>query len=109
MTRRAILAAIGLTLAVPTLHGQVSSPLLGYVLDPEAGLVYRVQGLPGAPALGAPVDVGGPVQHVALGSARRGVVVIRRDGVALAWRPSGGPGDAPGAGRRRRRCAQPVR
>src|SRR5207244_8988577 len=66
-----VISAIYLLTDFPAAQAQLSGPILGYTLDIKASAFRVIKGIPGASALGKPVDLGVKV--------RRAVVSLERD------------------------------
>jgi len=61
-----------LATAAATLSAQIAAPLLGWL--PEGAQIRRMNGLPGAATLGAPVNVGHLLAHIAVSPSQNDVL-----------------------------------
>ena len=75
--------------------GQISAPRLGFVLNEDTGEVRPILGLPGAPVLGAALDLGGPIKQVAHSPRQDYVLAVTVDGRVLLRTSSRMPAPLP--------------
>ena len=76
-------------LAASSLYGQsgtLAKPSLGYVFDPPAHALRRIQGIPGAALVGAPVDFGFIVSAAYVAPRLDSAFVLAGDGQAHLFR-----------------------
>jgi hypothetical protein len=76
-------------LAAFSLYGQlgkIAGPSLGFVFDPSAHTLRRIQGIPGAALVGAPVDFGFAVSAADVAPRLDSVFVLAGDGRAHLFR-----------------------
>lgn len=65
------------TLVLQAESGQARAAVLGYVFDEESGALRRIDGLPGASSIGAPIDLGVVLTQAAI--APSGAFAVARD------------------------------
>jgi len=66
--------------------GQLAAPSLGYVFDPSAHVLRRIQGIPGAALVGTPVDFGLAVTAATVAPRMDSAFVLAGDGQAHLFR-----------------------
>jgi hypothetical protein len=72
------------SLAAASDSGGVAGPLAGFVFDRGAGVIRRIEGLPGAARIGAPVTIPFAVSLVAAAGRRDYALAVPASGGALA-------------------------
>ena len=80
---------ISACLAACSLYGQsgtLASPSLGYVFDPSAHALRRIQGIPGAALVGTPLDFGAVVSAAYVAPRLDAAFVVSGDGQAHFFR-----------------------
>jgi DNA-binding beta-propeller fold protein YncE len=90
MTRYGILI---LSLACPLLHGQagrVAGPVVGFLFDNPSRTVRPIQGVPGAAAVGAPMNLGLDVASAVVSPKQDSLFAIGADGSLHLYRLAGG-------------------
>ena len=84
-SRFAFLLLVTAVMGAPALHAadshDVRSPVLGFVLDAEAGTLHRVDGIPGASRVGDALDLGFAVARAQIAASQDFAIVTDTDGL----------------------------
>jgi hypothetical protein len=83
---------VSAVLAACTVYGQagsLASPGAGFVFDPSAQVLRRIQGIPGAALVGDAVDFGFPLASATVAPRLDSAIVLASDGTAHLFRLSG--------------------